>query len=289
MLIPIDSASDGRVAEYANLHEGSGQGTEDSGVAAPEARRQRSFVAEGELIARQAVGSRFAVRSLLMSSAKVESMSDVIAGLPAETPIYVAEPRLMSELVGFKFHRGALVCCERGEALTVADAIRAATSVVVLEQVSNFDNLGGIFRTVSALGGERPAVLLSPGCCDPLYRKCVRVSMGHALRVPFAAADAWPGVIGMLAAEGFSVVGLSTGAGALNLDHAPPERTRRPALVLGTEGAGLSVAALAEIDRWGIRARIPMRGGVDSLNVNVAAAIALYGIGLAAARGRIDG
>lgn len=285
VLIAVDNALDVRIAEYANLHEGGREGQEPARGSGPGTIRRSSFVAEGELIARQAVESRFTVRSMLMSSAKVESMGDVISGLPGETPIYVAEPRLMSEIVGFKFHRGALVCCERGEALTVAEAIHAATSVVVLEQVSNFDNLGGIFRNVSALGGDRPAVLLSPGCCDPLYRKCVRVSMGHVLRVPFAEAEHWPDVIENLAREGFSVIGLSTGATSLRLDEISPQRVRRPALVLGTEGAGLSVTALESIDLWGVRARIPMRAGVDSLNVNVAAAIALYGVGLVIARG----
>jgi len=280
VVIAIENAADERVAEYASLHRGS----EEPSNAGAGPRVPGSFVAEGELIARLAIGSRFAVRSLLMSTAKVVAMGDLIASLPSGTPVYVAEPKLMSEIVGFKFHRGALVCCERGAGRGVSEAIRGATSVAVLEQVSNFDNVGGIFRSVSALGGDRPAVLLSPGCCDPLYRKCLRVSMGHVLRVPFAEVglEQWPSVIGMLAREGFSVIGLSTGLRSLKLETLAPERTRRPALVLGTEGDGLTEAALAEIDRCGVRARIAMRAGVDSLNVNVAAAIALYGFGLVA-------
>ncbi len=287
VLIPIDNPADPRVAEYVRLHRGSDESAQAGTVArGAQTRDPDCFVAEGELIARLAVGSRFPVRSMLMSSAKVESMHDLIEQLAPGTPIYVAEPRLMSDIVGFKFHRGALVCCARAGALSVEAAVTNATAVVVLEQVSNFDNLGGIFRSVSALGGQRPAVLLSPGCCDPLYRKCIRVSMGHALRVPFAQINAenWPGALGTLAADGFSVIGLSTGPGAHTLHAIPPERTRRPAFVLGTEGAGLSEGTLAEIDRCGIRVRIPMRDGVDSLNVNVAAAIAMYGFGLVSGR-----
>lgn len=271
MLIPIENPSDPRIAEYASLN----RATEGRDV-----RRGSTFVAEGELIARLAAGSRFPIRSMLMSSAKVDSMSDVIGSLSQSTSVYVAEPILMSEIVGFKFHRGALVCCERGGGLTLDEAVGGATSVVVLEQVSNFDNVGGIFRSVSALGGERPAVVLGPGCCDPLYRKCVRVSMGHALRVPFAEVTDLEQSLAFLANSGMAIVGLGTGATAMDLSELARDwqQGRRAALVVGAEGAGLRSETLTAIRRLGVMARIPMRAGVDSLNVGVAAAIAMYGI-----------
>lgn len=279
MLIPIENPLDPRIAEYASLN----RATEGRDV-----RRRSTFVAEGELIARLVAGSRFPIRSMLMSSAKVESMSDVLGSLSQATPVYVAEPVLMSEIVGFKFHRGALVCCERGDGLTLDEAVGGATSVVVLEQVSNFDNVGGIFRSVSALGGDRPAVVLGPGCCDPLYRKCVRVSMGHALRVPFAEVTDLEQSLAFLANSGMAIVGLGTGAAAMDISELASDwpRERRAALVVGAEGAGLRSETLTAIRRLGVMARIPMRAGVDSLNVGVAAAIAMYGLRSASGHAR---
>jgi tRNA G18 (ribose-2'-O)-methylase SpoU len=166
--------------------------------------------------------------------------------------------------------RAAMVTSRRetGEAAAVSRAI-------VLEAVSNVDNIGGIFRCVAALGGH--AVIVGPGCGDPLYRKAIRTSMGATLRVPFASASAWPDALHHLQASGFTLVGLTPERGAEPLeDVAADLRARaRVALIVGAEGAGLSAAALACTN---LRVRIPMAPGSDSINVAIATAIALYRI-----------
>jgi tRNA G18 (ribose-2'-O)-methylase SpoU len=151
----------------------------------------------------------------------------------------------------------------------------AVSRAVVLERVSNVDNVGGIFRSVAALGGH--AVILGPGCGDPLYRKAIRTSMGATLRVPFALAEHWPGALGELTEAGFTLVALTPSAGADLLEDVAADIQARPrvALILGAEGEGLSPAAL---DSAHLRVRIPMASGTDSINVTMAAAIALYRI-----------
>jgi tRNA G18 (ribose-2'-O)-methylase SpoU len=185
--------------------------------------------------------------------------------------VYQAEREVVERIVGFDLHRGILASCHRGEGRRVADLAASCETLVVLEDLANHDNVGGIFRCVAALAGPRAGVVLSPRCCDPLYRKSIRVSTGHVLRVPFARSADWPADLGRLRDSGHSVIALDAGEGATDIGAVA--RPARLALLVGAEGPGLTGEALAEA---GCRARIAMTPGVDSLNAVVACAIALH-------------
>lgn len=274
--VTITALDDPRLADYAGLrHAHAREQPRPIDAAFAEGG---GFIAEGDLVLSQLIGSRFPIRSVLISKKRAESLAGELARLPADTPVYAVEQDLMNELVGFDIHRGVLAVAERGPALHPQAVAAAADVLVIMEDLANHDNVGGIFRSVAALGGARPAVLLSPRCADPLYRKAVRVSMGHALRVPFAVLANWPGDLEGLARGRFDLIGLSPAAGAVDIRDlgVPPAASRRPALVVGAEGPGLSKGAMEVIARAGRLARIEMTAGVDSLNVTVATAVALH-------------
>ena len=240
-------------------------------------RRRGLFVAESRFVVRELLTHpRLAARALLATPAALDSLGDLLDAETLDTlPVYVAPPPVMKQVTGFRVHRGCLAIGERPPAATDADlpAIAAARLVVVLEQVGNPDNLGSIFRNAAAFGAG--GVLLSPGCCDPLYRKAIRTSIGATLRMPYGEIPDWPEGLDRLRAHGYATVALSPDRDADDLQvlaAAPPDRL---ALVFGAEGAGLSDAAVACIDR---RVRIPIADGVDSLNVAAAAGIALYAL-----------
>ncbi|VAX39850.1 tRNA/rRNA methyltransferase, partial [hydrothermal vent metagenome] len=230
------------------------------------------------------------VVSVLCTPTRLAGMGACLAQLPAETPVLVAGRGVVEQIVGFDMHRGILALGQRLNPPAAEDLLARARLVVVCEDLANHDNLGAVFRNVACLvgapegaggaeGAEGPipaAVLLSPGCCDPLYRKSLRVSMGHVLRVPFARVEAWPGGLAGLSAAGFRVLALTPGTGAVDLwrlEHNPNDRL---AVVVGAEGPGLSEKALAAADQ---RVRIPMAAGADSLNVATALAVVLAKVG----------
>lgn len=282
MVVPIDSPADPRVADYANLRDrqlAAGAGLGD---------RPGVFLAEGELVVRTLIDSGRRVRSVLITPTRLESMRDAIERLPAEVPVYLAGPGVMDGVVGFHIHRGVLAAGERWPEPTLAEVLARATRVLVLEGLANHDNVGGLFRVAAALGGveaalrdggaheirleHRAAVVLSPGTCDPLYRKAIRVSMGSALRVPFATATPWPAVLADVCRAGFRLVALTPAADAVPIERLDPSGPR-VAVMLGAEGPGLSAEAMAMAD---VRVRIPIDASVDSLNVVTAGAIALH-------------
>ena len=240
--------------------------------------RQRGlFVAESRFVVRELlVHPRLITRSLLATPAALASLRDLLDDRTLETlPVYVAPPPVLKQVTGFQVHRGCLAIGERPPPATDADipALATARLVVVLEQVGNPDNVGSIFRNAAAFGAR--CVLLSPGCCDPLYRKAIRTSIGATLRIPYGEIPDWPHGLDRLRAHGYATVALAPDRDADDLQAfaaAPPHRT---ALVLGAEGAGLSDEAAARADR---RIRIPIADGVDSLNVATAAGIALYAL-----------
>jgi tRNA G18 (ribose-2'-O)-methylase SpoU len=182
----------------------------------------------------------------------------------------VSSAEIMADVVGFHLNRGVLAVADRARRPTLAELTVGASLLCVLEGVGDHENLGSLFRNAAGLGVS--GVVLGPGCSDPLYRRSVRVSMGHVLRVPFTAVTAWPDTLHELRAMGFRVLALTPRADAVPLPAAvrPGDRT---AVLLGSEGHGLTEAAMAAADE---RVRIPMSGDVDSLNVATAAAIALY-------------
>ena len=215
-----------------------------------------------------------AAQSVLLSPAAFEQMRDVVAR-HATVPAYVVPQAVMDGLVGFNLHRGCLALARRpGVPALTRDAILRARRLIVLEGVNNPDNVGGIFRSAAALGGD--LVALGPGCADPLYRKSVRTSMGATLAVPYVSAPDWPAALELLKDNDCELIALTTAPDALPLNRFVP-RMPRLALLAGAEGSGLSDDALARADT---RITIPMTGLVDSLNVATAIAIALYHVGV---------
>lgn len=261
-LVRIQDPADPRLEDYRAIRE-------------RDLTRRGVFIAEGELVIRLIAGTRFAPRSALVTPAVEDRLADAFESWPASTPIFVAPEPVLSGVAGFHIHRGALASVERGAALDAAAIAENARTLVILEDLTNHDNIGGVFRNVAALGGGAAAVLLSPGCADPLYRKSIRVSMGHAMRVPFARMSGdMPAGLAELSRMGFELIGL-TPDGSMDWPSGVG-RAGRVGLVLGSEGPGLSEGARAACAR---RLAIPMNAGVDSLNVSAACAIALDRLG----------
>ena len=263
MIVTIDSLDDPRVAEYRDVPD-------------PERlRRHGVFVAEGRVVVRHLLASpRFETRSVLVSPPALEGLRDAIE-LRADLPVFVMPVDRLTALVGFNIHRGCLAIGARPPAAIVGDWWREASPgglVVAAERVGNADNLGALFRNALAFGAG--GILLSPGCCDPLYRKAIRVSTGAALRLPYAVDGQWPGSLRTLREAGARVLALTPRRPAIDLDEAlsaiPPGTA--VALLLGHEGDGLSDEAMAAADA---RVRIALSPAVDSLNVATAAGIAL--------------
>jgi tRNA G18 (ribose-2'-O)-methylase SpoU len=228
------------------------------------------FIAEGELVLRRAVRAGYPPRSFLVDAKRIDQLGDLDTG---NAPVYAATPDVLERTTGFHVHRGVLASFHRRELPTVAEVLSAARRLVILEDVNNHTNLGAIFRGAAALGID--GVLLSPSCADPLYRRSVRVSMGEVFAVPYARADSWPGALADVRAAGFSVLAMTPAEDAVALDRLSAADRARPALLLGAEGPGLSRGALTASD---VAVRIPMRRGVDSLNVAAAAAVAFWEI-----------
>jgi tRNA G18 (ribose-2'-O)-methylase SpoU len=262
-LIAVEDPEDPRLADYTDLTD-------------VELRRRREpaeglFIAEGEKVIRRAREAGYATRSLLLSAKWVDPLRDVIDRLDA--PVYVVSPELAERVTGYHVHRGALASMARKPLPTAAELLGAARRVAVMESVNDHTNIGAIFRSAAALGMD--AVLLSPDCADPLYRRSVKVSMGAVFSVPYARLDTWPRGLDAVREAGFTLLALTPDARAKTLDETAPHRMDRVALMLGAEGDGLSARALSAAGEW---VRIPMSHGVDSLNVGAAAAVAFYAV-----------
>jgi tRNA G18 (ribose-2'-O)-methylase SpoU len=259
----IDSALDPRVADYRDVRD-------------RDLMRERSlFVVEGrENLRRLLEESRYSPRSLLLSVPAHHAMRSLLARLSPETPVFVASREVLQGLIGFDLHRGCLAVCGREPAAVPAEVLAPPgrpSRVVVLEGLTNPDNVGAVFRSAMAFGAD--AVLLCPRCCDPLYRKAIRVSMGAALCLPSARLGAWPEGLECVRNAGYRLVGLDPSPGAVPLRSDTCRGLGpRVALLLGCEGVGLSDAARAACE---VRLQIEMVPGFDSLNVATAAAIAL--------------
>lgn len=282
-IVPITSLDDPRIADYRSLRD---QELLQRADPANPAAHRGIFMAEGELVVRRLVSSPFATRSLLLAESRIEPMRDLLEALPPQVPVFVAPQGVVNEIIGFNIHRGVLAVGERGPGADLAILLTRRGPFVVLEDLCNHDNIGAIFRNCAALGGAGVTVLLSPRTADPLYRKSLRVSMGHALLVPWARLDRWPAALHEFRAAGIRVLAMTPGAGSRDVREvaaqlrAGPQTTTRVALLLGTEGQGLSAAAMAYADQL---VRIDMPPGptgtvADSLNVAVAAAVAMHAL-----------
>lgn len=227
-------------------------------------------IAEGVLVVQRMLASRFTAHALLGTDRRLAELAGDLAG--RAVPFYRTSAEVMAQVVGFHLNRGVLAAARRVPEPTVAGVVEGARTVAVLEGVNDHENLGSIFRNAAGLGVD--AVVFGSGCADPLYRRAVRVSMGHALLVPYARATDWPVELKMLKQKGFRVLAMTPDSTACALPEAmAAARDERIAVVVGAEGPGLTPATLRLSDA---RVRIPMSRGTDSLNVATAAALAFY-------------
>jgi tRNA G18 (ribose-2'-O)-methylase SpoU len=259
-LIRIDNRLDSRISDYHSISD------------AELIRSRGLFVAEGRRVVQRLVdGRRFPVRSVLLNEAALRALGPTLALLDANVPVYVCAAEHVLQITGHAIHRGCLALAERPQALPVENVLRNARLVVVLEGVANPDNVGGVFRNAAAFGVD--AVLLSPECCDPLYRKSIRTSMGASLQVPFARVWEWPFGLSELRGHHFTLIALTPREPSIPLhDYAALDPPERLAFMVGAEGDGLSAAAEQAAD---VHVRIPIKPEVDSLNLAVATGIAL--------------
>ena len=254
-VVPVEDPADARLAELAGL-------TDARARAVTEAEHG-CFVVEGLVALETAVASPYPLRSVLTSARKRDRVLGIVGDVDVD--VFVGSDELLEGVTGFRIHRGVVASAGRLPLPDPADLVRDADLVAVLEGITDHENLGALFRNAAALGID--AVLLDPTTADPLYRRSVRVSLGHVLRVPWTRTGAMPGALDVLGAAGFTIVAL-TPSGDTEVRDTSGQRV---AWLLGTEGDGLSAGALDAAD---VRARIPMAPGVDSLNVATAAAIA---------------
>lgn len=270
-VLEIKDFADPRLDVYARLTENqlrSGHGLED-----------RLFIAESPNVIHRALDAGYEPVSLLMERKHIAGQAAEVVARCGDIPLFTAELPVLKELTGFPLTRGVLCAMKRKPLLTMADVCRDARRIAVLEDVMNPTNLGAIFRSAAALGMD--AVLLTPACTDPLYRRCVRVSMGTVFQVPWAYTSAepadWPSP-GMerLRAMGFATAAMALRDDSVSVDDPSLAAAEKLAVVLGTEGDGLKNDTIARCDHT---VRIPMSHGVDSLNVAAASAVAFWVFG----------
>ncbi|MBF6171631.1 TrmH family RNA methyltransferase [Nocardia blacklockiae] len=259
VVIDIDDPADPRVADFRDLNSADRRPDLPGG--------KGLVIAEGVVVVQRMLASRFTPFALLGVGRRYETLAGDLAG--SAVPYYRASAEVMAEVVGFHLNRGVLAAARRPAAATVDEVLAGARTIAVLEGVNDHENIGSIFRNAAGLGAD--AILFGDRCADPLYRRAVRVSMGHVLRVPFAHLPSWPDGLEMLRDKGFRLIALTPDPAAATL--ATALTGDRVALLLGAEGPGLTEAAMAATD---VRARIPMAPGTDSLNVATAAAMAFY-------------
>ena len=228
------------------------------------------YLAESSKVVRRALQAGHRPLSFLMSDKWAEDLEDVLRAHP-EVPAYVAQERITEQLTGFHLHRGALAVMRRPQPLSVAELFDGTQRIAVLEDIVDHTNLGAIFRCAAALDVD--GILISPRCADPLYRRSIRVSMGTVFQVPWARAGEWPGDLHLLRDRGFSIAALALDEESISLDQLGRRNEQRLALLLGSEGHGLTPRSLKAVDET---VMIPMSHGVDSLNVAAAAAVAFW-------------
>lgn len=263
--VRITDADDPRVGDFRHLNS-------------PAVRRQVEaagpfhhglFVVEGWLPLERLLRSRFEPRAVLADEARLDRVTEAL-GPRSTLPVYLAQRPVLDEIVGFPLHRGVVATAERGLPLIAANVMARGQRVVVLEGVNDAENMGAIARNAVALGAD--GLLLDPTSCDPLSRRSIRVSVGHALDLPTARV-AWPEGIETLRKWGYLTVALTPRPDATEIEDVKVGPDQQVAVALGAEGPGLSADAIAACD---VVARIPMARGVDSLNVASAAAIAMH-------------
>jgi tRNA G18 (ribose-2'-O)-methylase SpoU len=266
MAIEISDPGDPRVADYFKLT--------DVALRTKVEPERGLYLAESEKVIRRALAAGHQPRSFLMAQRWLTDLSDLVARAESDgVPVYFAQHLVIEAMTGFHLHRGALASMHRPVLLAPQVLLKNASRVVVLEDIVDHTNVGAVFRSAAALGVD--AVLITPRCADPLYRRAVRVSMGTVFQVPWTRIHSWPDGVQVLRELGFTVAAFALGDGAISLDDLTANQPDRLAMIFGTEGDGLSRLAVKGAD---LVVKIPMAGGVDSLNVAAASAVAIWAL-----------
>jgi tRNA G18 (ribose-2'-O)-methylase SpoU len=267
VLFPVEDPDDPRLLAYVGLRDHQLR-----------MRREKSggdmaalFVAEGDRVVDRAIRAGYVLKSALIDGRRTTPLPDLI---PDDVPVYAVAPPVLQKITGYHLHRGMLACFHRRDVPPPSVVLANARRIVVIEGVNNPTNLGVVARSAVALGMD--AMLLDPTCCDPLYRRAARVSMGEVFAFPYARLDPLPGGLDVIREHGFRLVALTPAPDGVDLHTLAPAPDEKIAILLGAEGPGLSPSV---IDASDVRARIPMHGEVDSLNIGVAAAVACYVLG----------
>lgn len=235
------------------------------------------FVSEGDVVVERALVAGYRLHAILIDGRRNKPLPDAVG---PDVPVYAAGPEVLQRITGYHLHRGMLACFHRRALPSLATVLSATRTTVVLEGVNNPTNMGVILRAAAGLAVD--SFLLDPTCCDPLYRRSARVSMGEAFALPYARLEAFPQGLAPLRAAGMTILALTPAPDADDIGQLVVEPDEPVALVLGSEGPGLTTETMAAADR---RVRIPMAGRVDSINVGSAAAVAFYALGQARVAG----
>lgn len=262
-IVPISDPADPQLRDYVGLTDVSLRRLSEPA--------DGLYIAESTKVIERALAAGHRPRSVLLQQKWLGELEPLLAGF--DIPVFLADQQVLERITGFVMHRGALASMHRPALPDAAELLRGARRVVVLEDIVDHTNVGAIFRAVAGLGAD--AVLVTPRCADPLYRRSVRVSMGAVLQVPWTRLAEWPDAATQLHDSGFTIAALALDAGAIPLDDFAADPPERVALLLGTEGDGLSRGALEGSDRV---VTIPMSRNVDSLNVAAASAVALWAL-----------
>jgi tRNA G18 (ribose-2'-O)-methylase SpoU len=269
-IVHIESSSDPRLNEYRSLT--------DTALRTVSEPAGGLYIAESAKVLERALGAGHAPRSVLVQERRLDGIRRIVGDF--DVPVFVVPDDVAEAVTGFAVHRGVIASMHRPVLPTVAEVLdpsasepstRTRSRIAILEGLADHTNIGALFRSAAALGID--AVLISPDCSDPLYRRAVRVSMGTVFQVPWTRIPEWPAGIHELQEAGYVVAGMTLGEGAIALDELVAEDHEKLALVFGTEGHGITPATDSILDR---RVTIPMMGGVDSLNVAAASAVAFY-------------
>ncbi|MBL4810713.1 MAG: RNA methyltransferase [Phycisphaerales bacterium] len=274
---PIHDQNDPRIEPYRNQKDAWLKASHNPN-AIGQPTKDPLFISEGSLVLQHHINSPYKLHSVLIAESKIKAHADLLAKVPQEVPIYTASRQILDHITGYPIHRGLLAAGHRIKQPDLTSLLKTARALVILQDLANHDNLGSIFRSVAALCGSGVPILLSPKCCDPLYRKSLRVSMGHALTIPFATLPknkSWPAILTTLKTAGFTTLAMTPAQDAVDINTLPqnnPPHTKY-ALLLGAEGPGLTPQAINASD---LRVKIPLATSADSLNISVAAAVALH-------------
>lgn len=264
-LLEVIDPDDPRLADYRDLTDVAlrSAGEPSAGL----------YMAEGGKVIERALGAGHRPRSVLVEQKRAAQARDLLHGHP-DAPIYVASAQIVAAVAGYRVHRGFLAAMHRPHPRSLAQVTAGAARLLVLEDLVDHTNVGAAFRSAAALGFD--AVVVSPRCADPLYRRSIKVSMGAVLQLPWATAPSWPQALDDLRDDGFTVYALTPDPAARTLAAVAADPPQRLAVLIGTEGDGITAAARARSDA---AVRIPMGNGIDSLNAAAATAVACYALG----------